>query len=118
MPYPRIKYSESYYKNVDSNSDDFSTGVIPIEGEKIGIHRFIASGADPSCYVVLVWDFGGASQKIFASTKGDIDITFDSSIHDMHITGDGVKKLQIMIKNDNDSASPIIGGRFEAIEVD
>ena len=117
MPYPKIKYTESNYKNVDSNTDDFSVGIIPIDGEHLAIHRFIACGADPGCYVVLVWDFGGDAQKIFVSTKGDVDITFDSSIGEYHFTGNGVKKLQILIRNDNDAASPIIGGRFEVIEV-
>jgi hypothetical protein len=118
MTYPVIKYSETYYKNIDANTEDLSPGVTPANGEQLCIYRLILNGADPSAYVAIIWDRGGNAEKVFISSRGDVDLTFDSSCHDLHFTGDGSKKLQIVIINDNDSATPIIGGRFEVVGVD
>jgi len=117
MPYPAIKYSETFYKNVSANTEDRSTGVTPANGEQLAIYRFRANGSDPSAYVALVWD-RGPSEKIIASTRGDIDLILSTEIHTEHLIGDGVKKLQICLINDTDSSSPIIGGSFETIGVD
>lgn len=118
MPYPIIKYSETFYKNVAASTEDRSTGITPANGEQISIYRFRANGSDPTAYVALIWDRGGASERIIASTKGDIDLILSTEIHVNHIVGDGVNSLQICIINDADSISPIIGGAVEVIGVD
>ena len=115
---PRIKYSETKYMKVSANTTDSSGGTVIPNGEHISVYRFRANGADPSAYVILAWDYGGAAEKIFASTKGDIDIYFDVSIDDHHLTGDGSKKLQIIIVNDNSTETPTIGGQYETVQLD
>lgn len=114
---PIIKYAERYYKSVSALDTDFSTGIIPANGEKIAIYNFRANGSEPTCYVALVWDYNGDEETFIASTKGDIDISFDCCESINQFTGDGSKKMQIMISNENITASPIIGGAFECIEV-
>lgn len=117
MTYPIIKYTDLYYDNVDALSEERSDGIIPENGEEIAVYRFRANGADPSAYVAMIWDRGGTEETILASTKGDIDIILDVENENYHFTGDGLKKLQICIINNGLSASPIIGGCVETIEV-
>lgn len=118
MPYPSIKYSETFYKNVSASTEDRSTGITPANGEQLAIYRFRANGSDPTAYCALIWDRGGAGERIIASTKGDIDLILSTDIHENHIIGDGVKKLNICLINDADSVSPIIGGAVETVGVD
>lgn len=113
--YPIIEHGEIFYKSAPALSEELSPGITPDNGQELFVYRFRANGADPSSYVILVWDHGGEDEKVFCSTKGDIDLFFDSSNHDYHILGDGVKKLQIVIENNNTSASPIIGGAVELV---
>ena len=112
---PKISYSESKYKSVAASTTDSGGGVTPTNGELICIHRFIASGADPEAYVSLVWDYQGAGEKIFASTKGDVDIRFDCADTINQVTGDGSKMLKVIITNDDTNATPVIGGMYEVI---
>jgi hypothetical protein len=86
--------------------------VIP-NNQKIMVSRFRANGADMSCYVALYWDKGGAQEKVIASTKGDIDLLFDSTNVDIQFIGDGSKKISIVIINDNATLSPLVGGAVE-----
>lgn len=118
MTYPIIKYSEMLYKTVAASTEDQSVGIIPVLNQEISIYRFRANGSDPSAYVALIWDRDGEDELIFASTKGDIDLVFDVSNPDLHLVGDGLKKLQICLINDNETLSPIIGGQVECVEVD
>lgn len=117
MGRPLISLQETIYKKVDANTEDASTGVVIPSGEKHSLHRFRANGADPNAYVRLVWDHGGEGQKVIASTRGDIDLNWDSADTAHHYTGDGSTKMQIVIENNNDSQSPFIGGEFEMIKV-
>ena len=112
-----ISYSESLYEKVGAGEESSSDGAVIPNNEIISITRFRANGADPTAYVLLAWDWGGGDEKIFASTKGDVDLLFDSSNTDNQMTGDGVKKLQIIITNDNSTESPVIGGAYEATKV-
>lgn len=108
---------ETFYKTVDESTEERSPGIAPANGKHVTVSRFRANGADPSAYVILVWDRGGDAEKIIASTKGDIDIRLNTSIQELHITGDGVKKFQICIINNDEITSPIIGGSYELVEV-
>ena len=114
---PIIAGHESIYKSVAAATLDVSTGVVVPNGETWAVYRFTANGADPNAYDYLVWDKDGGGEKIFSSTKGDIDRMFDSSLSDNQITGDGSKKLQIVIDNNNIIATPVVGGSFEAVKV-
>lgn len=114
---PIISFSGTKYKKVNANSVDDSGGIVIPNGEKHAVYRFIANGSDPNAYVSLIWDYGGDSEKIILSTKGDVDIILNIECDTCHITGDGSKMLKIIITNDNDLQSPIIGGLFELIKV-
>lgn len=114
---PIIKYSELHYASFAANTVNLSTGICPQNDEEICVYRFRANGADPSAYVALIWDLYGDDEKTFVSTKGDVDVTFQSEVENYHVIGDGVKKLQIVVINDNDTATPIIGGAVEVLGV-
>jgi hypothetical protein len=114
---PRIAGAESKYLKVAANTTDATGGVVIPNGETWTVYRFVANGADPEAYVALIYDYQGGNEKIFASTKGDIDMLFDYTDPGCHITGDGVAKLQVIIINDNASETPIIGGLFEAVKL-
>ena len=109
----RICYTDSLYKIVLPETIDLSTGVIIPNGQTIAITRFRANGFSIEAYVFLVYDYGGNSERIFSSTKGDIDIIFDTTNINTQIIGDGIAKLQIALVNNSLTDSPIIGGAFE-----
>lgn len=111
-------YSELLYKKVNGLSVDTSTGVVIPNGEKVGISKFIATGSmDPQIYVFLAWCWGTGSQKILASTSGNLAAEVDFRNADNQVTGDGSCKLQIVIDNDSISQSNFVGGRWEAIKI-
>lgn len=115
---PRIAFDERFYRRVDALSEDISEGFTPALGEKYGLYHFRASGSDPSCYVILAWDYGGESEDVFSSTKGDISLTNETFCDCNVIEGDGVKKLQIVLINNTESQSPYIGGYVELIRIE
>jgi hypothetical protein len=115
--YPVIAYSELKYKSVAALTTDTTGGITIPNGEVIALHRLRAAGVDPDVYVLLAWDWGGGSEKIFASTRGDIDTLFDTSQAANQVTGDGSKKIKIVIVNDSLLASPIVGGSIELVKV-
>lgn len=112
-----VAYSEIKYKKVSANTTDTTGGITVPNTEVCAVVRFRANGADPSCYVSLIWDYGGGSEKVICSTKGDVDIVFDSSISDYQFTGNGSKKMSIVIFNDNSAQSPIVGGSWEGVKI-
>lgn len=118
MTEPVKSFIETKYKSVPAYTVDTSGGFQIPNGEHHSIYRFRANGADHQCFVSLIWDYQGENEKIICSTKGDIDIFFDVSSQSEHLTGDGSKYLKIVIFNNTDSASPIVGGSFEMVEVD
>lgn len=109
----RIAYAETFYETVSALNESSSPGVTIPNNEIVAISRFRANGSDPDVYAMLIWDYGGGSEKIIASTKGDIDITFDTSNPDIQFTGNGSKKLIILLVNNGLSLSPVIGGSME-----
>ena len=112
-----INHSEMNYKKVGASTVDESTGVVIPNGQTIAMTRIRANGADPDVYVLVVYDYSGGSEKIFTSTRGDVDLLLDPSNPDNQITGDGVKILKIVIVNDKSILSPIVGGSFEATNI-
>lgn len=108
---------ETFYKSVDESTEDRSEGFVPANGSHVAISRIRSNGAGPSSYVVISWDRGGEAEKIISSSSGDLNTTFNTSIRENHITGDGIKKFQVCIINNSETSSPIIGGSYEVIEV-
>jgi len=114
---PRLSFSETNYLKVAASTIYVSIGAEFPAGESHAVYKFRANGADPAAYVVLAWDWGGDAQKIFGSTKGDIEIIFETDNPDHIITGVAGKKLSIVIINDNTDETPIVGGEFETVKV-
>ncbi len=114
---PIISYSESIYQKVNALSEVCTTGKTIASGQTIGIHSIRLNGADPDSYIIIVFDRGGGSEKIFSSTAGDVDIKLDLSDTVNQVTGDGTKKLKVCIINDKTVQSPIVGGAYEAVNL-
>lgn len=115
--YPRIDYAETFYRKVEATTELESTGITIPDGETVGIYRIRGNGCDPSAYVALVWDHEGENEKVFVSTKGDIDTTLDPTLEINQLTGDGTTKLILLLTNNNSTESPYIGGSFELVKV-
>jgi len=113
----KVDYTQRKYKQVSSLTIDTEGGVVLADGETVGINRFTGSGAEPDVYVALAFAWGTGSEKIISSSRGDVDSMFDISLLDNQVTGDGVNKLQIVLINNTNVASPVVGGYFEAVKV-
>ena len=110
-----IDFSEIHYEKVPGTTTKKSTGIVPADGQKVVVTKIRLSGSgDPKAYSQLIWDHGGGAEKVLASTRGDVEYAIDSSNSDFHITGDAVKKLQIVIENEDGTQSPMVGGSYEA----
>lgn len=93
---------------VDADDSVESHVVIP-SGEKWEVTRFIGNAAyDPHARVCLVWDYGTPNAQPLRSTHGDIELDVAHQL-----TGDGSKKLAIVLTNDTQSQQSM-GGGFEA----
>lgn len=103
------KYTDSYAKTVEALTEDAKT-TIPGDGKLWDISSFTGNaGFSADTTVKLVWDYDGTPQ-ILCITHGSI---IQKSVGE--ITGDGVKKLAIVLVND--SNTPIdLGGSWEAWE--
>ena len=108
-----VDYTENKYLQVAATSVDTTGGTVIPNGETIFVSSLRLNGADPEAYVMLTWDWGGGSQKIIASTRGDIVLTPLSTNINAQFTGDGSKKIQIIIDNNNSTQTPFIGGEYE-----
>ena len=98
------------WKIVAANTSDTTEGVVIPNGETWALEEVNLSGADPSAYVSIVFDDGGAGEKIFLSTKGEVSLKNDTSVAVWQVTGDGSAEVVIKIINDNATQTPIIGG--------
>jgi hypothetical protein len=67
--------------------------------------------------VVVAWDWGGGSQSIILSSKGDEERNYDVSCSLCQFTGDGSKKIQIIIINNNQTQSPYVGGEVRLVKL-
>ena len=108
-------YSFTKYMQVNALSEDATGGFVIPNGQTVGMVKFVAAGADPEAYVLFSYCWGdGAKQKIFATTKGDVNIDFDHRDPVNQVTGDGVCRLTVTIANGNATQTPFIGGHMEA----
>lgn len=114
---PILSNTECKYKKVAALTTDTAGGFTVPNGETHAVHRFTGVGAEPSAFTYIVWDRGGGGEKVFISTKGEVDVYFDASNSQFQVTGDGVKKLEIVIENSLATMSPYIGGCLETIKL-
>lgn len=116
--YPRVDYRESKYTQVAANTVDDTGGSIIPNGETVALYRAVMDGADPSAYVSIVYCYGDPTdEKIFISTRGDVDIKYDISLADVQVTGNGTCKIKLIITNDNTDQTPVIGGFYEVLKI-
>lgn len=115
IPTPLLPdYSDILYTELESESEESSTGVVIPNAQTIGILRFKGNGQDPNAFVKLVFDNGGGGEKVFGVIKSEDDITFDHTLSYAQVTGDGIASLQVVLVN-NSTQSAAIGGLFEAV---
>lgn len=107
-----------FYRTVNATTTEYSNPVVVDDGIKVAIKRFIASGADPSAYVYLIWDRGGADETIVSSTRDSIDISYDIEFSAPSFIGDGTKSFELVLQNNSISQSPPIGGLVEVVRVE
>lgn len=100
---------QRFYEDVDANTESRDE-YVPASGDflltEVGGNS--APSADTS--VKIIWDYGGTEELLF-STHGDahqqVDIT---------LTADGVKKLAIVLTNDQ-GVSDVLGGFWKGKSV-
>lgn len=101
--------SDSIYQEVAALTE-VTSEMIPANGVSWEIQSFTGNGAyDASVTVKLVWDFGGGGETVLVSTHGDLV----DRLRNDQVTGDGVKKLAIVLDNQSNTAQTI-GGQYEA----
>lgn len=110
---PPIDFSELKFKKVAASEIDETGCVVIPNGQKIAMYRIRMDG-DPETSVRIVWDHDGGAEKIFGSTEGDVDSILDVDDTVNQITGDGTKKMCVIIENNSPSQSEVRGGSWEA----
>jgi hypothetical protein len=99
--------TEAHYASVPAMTIEVEDQVIP-DGEIWLVIRFVGNAVyAQDAEVSLVWDRGGAAEKLIASTHGDADIPLA-----VPLVGDGVKKLAIVLDN-SPTAEHTLGGVWE-----
>ncbi len=102
-------------QEVAATDEAISDTVIP-DGETWEITRFAGSAAYlDDTIVCLVWDRGGGGEEIITCTHGDQNLAYNEE--SVQRTGDGVKKLAIVLTNDTGVAR-IMSGCWEALILD
>ena len=106
-----IDRGDSFYETVAATSQTVRDQV-PANGKTWEVLRFIGSGAYlAETSVKLVWDYGGSSEEVLASTHGDANIALVRQV-----VGDGAKKLALVLENTSLSGQGL-GARYEAREL-
>lgn len=106
-----IDRSDSFYETVPALGQAVKDQV-PAPGKTWEIVRFVGSAAYlAETTARLVWDQGGASEEILASTHGDSNIELVRQV-----VGDGSKKLALVLENAS-QAGQSLGARYEAREL-
>lgn len=101
-----------YYKEVAANTTD-TDEYIPASGKVVYFKRFGGSGSSvPATIIKIIWDYGGTETLLF-STHGNF---IDEPSEEVSITGDGTKKLTIVLINDQ-AESDALGGFWNGDEV-
>jgi len=104
--------SQRHYKQVTSSSVDTSDHVIP-NGETYQFIRFYGNASEsPNTIVCIFWDKDGLDEDLLFTTHND-SILDKTSIEK---TGNGVKKITIVLKNDL-LQDEWLGAAWEAIIV-
>lgn len=99
--------SERYYKSVAKFTEDSHDVVIP-DGETWTLQEWTASVSDGrKTFASIIWDYQGTSQEIISVAYSSVP----TEKIGIDITGDGVKKLSIVLVNDS-SSDEIIGASF------
>ncbi len=109
-----VDHTETFFEQVPSESESLSPGIVVGNGDLVGIKRFKGVGFGPGAWCALVWDRGGAGEKIFGLFQSSDEIEYDISVAANQITGDGVKKLQVLLTNDTQQ-SAALGSLYEAV---
>lgn len=107
-------YTQTKYTTVAANTVDTDGLVVIPNGVVVGIFEFRGDSVGPENYVVLVFDYGGASEKILAVARGSEFISLDPTLAENQVTGNGVKTLGIVVVNDSIASIPAVGGSFKA----
>jgi hypothetical protein len=87
-----------YRVEVDANTEDYDS-VTPADGVVWEISSFAGSASGLDTHVALIWDYLGGSEEILALAH-----TSDKHRVDEQITGDGTKKLALVLRNDTADA--------------
>lgn len=96
------------YESVAANSETAHDTVIPA-GDTWNVLRVIANGAYmDDTLVALWWDKGGSEEELLAAAHGDALIPVGRKL-----TGNGSRKLSIVLSNDTSSAH-VMGGHWDA----
>ncbi len=94
-----VDVGNSHYAAVAALGEESVNDVIP-NGDTWVVRRFIGAGAFiDDAHVCLVWDQGGAGETILRATHGDMDLREIEH----RLTGDGTKKLALVLTNDTNS---------------
>lgn len=105
--YTMADHHDTYFTSVASYDSEQSDTVVP-NGETWLIVGFTGSAAQvPGTVVKLIWDPAGANETI-AATHGDVSMVLAKPV-----TGDGSKKVRILLENDTGNVETI-GGQWEA----
>ena len=87
-------------------STDVAITVIPVDGAEVRLVEFEGNAAfSKDSLVSLVWDYG-PSEVIMKSTKGSID----SKLYKILGTGDGIKKVGLILQNADPVNTLILSG--------
>ena len=111
---PATDYSQSKYGNVAAGTVDTDGLVVIPNGVTVGVFSFRGDSVGPENYVMLVFDYGGAGQKIIAVTRGSSSQVIDPLLVENQVTGNGSKTLGVVVVNDSSSTMPAVGGAFQA----
>ena len=103
--------SNTYYKTVDSLTEDADSIVIP-NGEIWRISNWKGSAnGNGNTHVCLIWDYEGSNEEIIALTYWS-----DSSEIGILLEGDGSKKLAIVLRNDSLN-NERLGAQYSAVRI-
>jgi len=112
-------YSESFWNVVAPSTTTKSPGIVIPNTMIVAIRIFKGKGESPDAYTKLVFDDGGANEKIFHAFEEPPDQYEPNQNEDYcRVTGDGVAKIQIITVNGNVAATGAIGAYWEADEVE
>ena len=102
----------SYFDDVLSLQEKSSSEVIP-NGSTIEVRRFVGAGVyDSNSFASLIWDYGGLNEEIIVFTSGDKEVQLNRKF-----TGDGIKRIAIVMTNGNISGIARLGAFAEYLMV-